>query len=232
GTWVGQVPFYRPLTSYVFWFEWRAFGDREPLYGLPSAAWHLLATLLFTALVYALARRLRLRWPAVAALAAALGVLGPGSSYRQITTHLVWNFWKNQPDPLAVYACFVSLLCYLRAQEGSRPALGGAAVAYLAACGFKEVAVPLPLLCLLLEMPGWRPGPAPPARRRLFVMGATAVAFLAARAAALGGPGYTYGSNSGWLKRTLLHLLGPFGDALIDGQWVGSAAAVWTLVVA
>src|SRR5262249_45043011 len=47
GTWVGQVPFYRPLTSYLFWAEWKAFGDEEWLYVLPDFAAHITATILF-----------------------------------------------------------------------------------------------------------------------------------------------------------------------------------------
>jgi hypothetical protein len=231
GPWVGEVPFYRPLTSYVFWAEWRAFGDRESLYGIPTAAAHVLAALLFTALVYALARRLRLRWPALAGIAGALGFLGYGSSYRQITTAAVWLRWKNQPDALAAAACFAALLFYLRAQEGSRRSLPAAAVAYLAGCSFKEIAVPLPFLCLLLEAPAWRPRPSPPALRRLLVLGAAALAFLAARAAALRGPGYTYGSNTVWLSRTLLHLLGPFAEVVVERQWLGTAVGLWTFLL-
>ena len=43
GTWAGQVPFFRPLSSYAFWLDWKLFGSREPRYLLLSIVLHLIA---------------------------------------------------------------------------------------------------------------------------------------------------------------------------------------------
>lgn len=231
GTWVGTVPFYRPLTSYVFWLEWKAFGDREWLYVVPAALAHVIAAVLFAALLYALARRRGLRWAALAALAGALLFTGLLSPERAILNSRVFLLWKNQPDSLAAACCFAALLCYLRAQERKRNAPGAAAW-YLAGCGFKEIAAPLPLAFLTLETGALRrPEERRLALRRLALMGAAALVYLAVRRLAIPGLGFTYGTNGAWLQRTLGELLGPFSSTVVFGEWLGNAVAVWAFLV-
>jgi hypothetical protein len=167
GLWVGgaAAPFYRPLASLLFWCEWRAFGDREWLYLVPGLLAHVASTLLFAAFVSRLATRFGVRARAVAALAGAwifTGLLSPIFMRQAVVAAVVWR-WKNQPDSFAACFAFLSLLFYLRAQEGRRGALPGAIAAYLAACCFKEIAVPLPLVCLALELAERRQRSARPA---------------------------------------------------------------------
>jgi hypothetical protein len=221
GRWAGEVPFYRPLTSYVFWVEWKLFGDHEWWYGVPTFAAHVFATVLAAALAYRLAQRWRVAWPALAAVGTAAIFTGLTRDYRLFVVVNITNYWKNQPDSLAAGFCFLAVLSYLRAQSQGRSWAGGAIGYYLAACCFKEVAVPLPVVCAVLEVAelrtaGWR---RPLARAGL--LAGSGLLFLAFRAWAIEGVGYTYGSNNRWLDRTLLELLGPVSVAVPDGFWVG-----------
>jgi hypothetical protein len=230
GPWAGQVPFYRPLSSYVFWTEWKLFGDREALYLLPTVAAHLLATLLFGTFVLRLARAAAVPAPGLAAALAGIGFLGGFSSYRHTVVGLVL-YWKNQPDTLAAACAFAALSSYLAAREAGLHRCGRATLWYLAACCFKEIALPLPAVFLAMEcgLPGMaaRPG----SRTRLLMLSAAAASFFAMRWLALGGMGYTYGTNAEWEYRTLLHLLGPFGEAAVNGRWLGNAVALWTAAI-
>jgi hypothetical protein len=231
GPWVGQVPFYRPLTSYVFWFEWKTFGNREWLYAFPTAAAHLLATVGFAALAFRLACRYRWGWPSGAAVVAAFLFSGDPlfSPYRASVTVYVSMLWKNQPDALAAACCFFALVAYVGAEERGRWPVAAAGW-YLAGCAFKEIAVPLPAVCLALE-PALFEGPKrADALRRLCLMMVCGVGFLLLRHLALGTLGYTYGSNGAWVQRSTLHLLGPFGE-LVTGQWLGVAQGLWAFGV-
>ena len=151
GPWAGTVPFYRPLASYLFWVEWRLFGDREWLYGFPTGAAHVAATVLFAVLAYRLAQRWKVSWPAVVGLLAGCGFTGVGIFYREAVVDHVLRYWKNQPDSWAAICCFAALLVYLQARERGTAIPWAAALWYLAACCFKEAAVPLPLAALMLE---------------------------------------------------------------------------------
>lgn len=228
GPWVGIVPFYRPLTSYLFWIEWKAFGEYEPAYLYPTVALHLIAIMLFAGFARALARRYRHPWAIAAGALAGAAFSGlPGTPRRGIAS-AAYLAWKNQPDIAAAIFVFGALSLYLLCLRGRRGALPGAMFLYLIACGFKEIAVPLPAICLFLEPDlriwrgdGWK---------RVVAMGATGVFFLVVRYLALRGLGYTYGSNEAAATRTLSTILGPFGS-LVLGNWlitvvvVGSAAA-------
>src|SRR5205823_4245993 len=118
--------------------------------------------------------------------------------------------------------CFAALLCYQRAQEGKRGALAAAAAWYLAGCAFKEIAVPLPLVFFALEAPLLRGEQRRPAWERVAVMGAMGALFLALRWAAIGGVGFTYGSNTAWRERTLVNLVGPFAPLVVSREWTGN----------
>ncbi len=232
GPWAGQVPFYRPLTSYVFWLEWLAFGSNERLYVLPTAAAHLAATAAFALFVFRLAGASRWSAPVIAALAAAFQFAGGPSlsSPRPEVAHLVGGIWKNQPDSLAALCCCLSLVCYLNAREAGRLPFG-AALWYLAGCLFKEIAVPLFLIFPCLEL---LLAPVAALRKswiRFVPVAAAGVLFLAARQLALGSVGFTYGTNFAWLERTLIHAAGPFGARLVYREWLAPANALWACVL-
>jgi hypothetical protein len=230
GSWVmgPGYPFYRPLTSLLFWCEWRAFGDQEWLYRFPTIFAHAAATFLFAALVYQLALRIYPHGPLAGSIASAWIFTGLASPIlnRYGVASAVALQWKNQPDSFAAAFVFAALLAYLVAQQGQRGSLAAAAGLYVAGCGFKEAAVPLPLACTALEMiaplSGRRAAPF-----RVLVMASAGALFLTARHMAIHGVGYTYGDNRQWVRRTLLELLGPMGPLAL-GEWLGVAvAACW-----
>lgn len=230
-SWVGQVPFYRPLTSYVFWIEWKAFGNREYLYLIPTILWHVMACALFGVLAYRLAERYRFEANGVAGIVGALGYAGVLSPQRATTAAAVSGAWKNQPDSLAAICIFAALLSYLRAREGRRGMLAAGVAFYLAACGFKEIAVPLPLVCAALELDGLTRERLALVLRRLAPLFAATLVFLVLRIAAIRGVGYTYGTNRAWLYRTLAEGFGPFGAPFVTGYWPGPLLALWLFFV-
>lgn len=227
GRWVGEVPFYRPLTSYVFWIEWKLFGDQEWWYAIPTFGAHVLATLLAAALAYRLAERWRVAWPALVAVSMAAIFTGITRDYRMNVVAMVAGQWKNQPDSLAASFCFLSLLAYLRGQDRGRAWPGAATAYYLAACCFKEIAVPLPLVCAALELAGPREGGWRRSLTRAGLVAVSGACFLAVRQWAIEGTGYTYGSNTRWFDRTLLELLGPLSSAIPGGLWLGCVAGFY-----
>lgn len=232
GTWVGQVPFYRPLTSYVFWLEWRAFGDLEHLYTIPTFLAHLAATAALAVLAYRLALTWALPHPQVMAIAAGWAFAGFGMDYRSTVVERVVLYWKNQPDTLAALCTFLAVQAYLHARNRRDASPLQAVCWYLAACCFKEIAVPLPLACAILEADR-RLGDVPRGRHtRVLSMMAAAVLFFALRWVAIGGLGYRYGSNDAWLFRTSFELFGPLALPLMYGYWIVPALALLTAVVA
>lgn len=209
GTWVGQVPFFRPLTSYVFWFEARAFGDREPSYTFCALIAHALATAAFAWCALQVARRFGVGWCALAAGAAVwLWLDGwPIFFHREATCAAVYGLWKNQPDSLAAaFACLaIGLWCLKRTRW--------ALLAFLGALGFKEAAIFVPIAVLAIVMVEGE-------RRRAWPWVATTVVYLAYRALALGSAlGYTYGSNESWPYRFLVSAFGPLGENVALSRW-------------
>ena len=231
GTWVGEVPFYRPLASYLFWIEWKLFGSEEWRYGPPTLAAHVLATVLAAAVAYRLAERWQIRYPAIAAVGAAAIFTGLTRAYRHGVIAGVAGLWKNQPDSFAAICCFLAILAYLRAQRSARLWAGVAAAWYLAACGFKEIAVPLPMIFAALEIAGPRPVDWWRSAARVALPAACGLLFLVIRQWALGGVGYRYGSNSSWIVRSLLELTGPFSPWIHSGYWPGCVNTLFALGV-
>jgi hypothetical protein len=233
GPWVmgPEYPFYRPLTSLLFWLEWKAFGDFEWAYRVPGALAHVAAAVLFALLVQDLARRWGVRSPVLAGSLAAVAFVGFLHPYRWAVSTLIAGHWKNQPDSFAACACFLSMRAYLRAQDSVRGALPAAVVWYLVGCGFKEIAVFLPAAFLALELPEltWRDRSA---WRRVASGVAAGVLFLGVRWACIRGLGYTYGGNRVWFQRTVQEGFGPFGAAFIQGEWFPVLAAAWLLAAA
>jgi hypothetical protein len=218
GPWVGQVPFYRPLTSYLFWAEWRLTGPAENGMFVAALLAQMAATALLSVLCY---RLLRGAGPAAQMTAAIIGAALFSGLLGNRSARLVAGYWKNQPDSMAAVCCFAAALSYLGSRDRQRAFPIGAALWYLAACGFKEIAVPLPAALLLLEGKGLgsRDG-----RSRISVIAVGALLFLMLRSAAIPGLGYAFGSNHGWLRRTLINAVGPAGG-LFSGDWGPSAAA-------
>ena len=160
GTWVGQVPFYRPLTSMVFWAEWRLFRDQEVRYTLFALVIHLMAVWQFLLLGHALFRRYRCPLPQWAMLISGVVFINGLFVFptRPFTNWFMFDPWKNQPDSLSALFFFLSLRSYIRAMEDrtARRSLGLAVIWFIAACLCKELAIVLPLLLIPLEWPHLR----------------------------------------------------------------------------
>ncbi|HLK58803.1 MAG TPA: hypothetical protein VKU00_19680 [Chthonomonadaceae bacterium] len=127
GTWVGQVPFYRPLTSMVFWVEWQLCGDREPRYILFAMVLHLLVVAQFGRVSYALFRFWRCPYPQWAMLIAGLVFVDGLYCFptRQLSNLMVFAFWKNQPDSLCALFFLLALSAYLNALPNAESPLPG-----------------------------------------------------------------------------------------------------------
>lgn len=167
GTWAGQVPFYRPLSSMVFWAEWKLFGDHELRYSLIAILLFLAATYQFSRLAADLFRHSGHPSPLFATgLSCLVFLFGLWLIPQQIAVnHDVFALWKNQPDSLCAFFCFLFFRSYIRLlpQQPSTK-LGtttipdqqfpwGPCAYYLAACSSKEAGILLPLALIILEWP-------------------------------------------------------------------------------
>lgn len=248
GTWVGQVPFYRPITSYVFWFQWKAWGDHEPRYASVSLLFHLAAVLFFTRMAHLLFQHFRIPRPDIGALVTCL-VFTRSSLLLELQTEVttdVFERWKNEPDSLTLVFFSLALTMYLHnlSPSGTVHPLRalwtrtGATVFYLLVCLTKEAGIFLPLLLPLIEAEAlWQGGEA---RRgalgRMAPLFAVLVLYLVLRSLFLGQVvGYQYGTNGAWPYRMATSLLGRVSDAAVHLQWVelsmvGFFLGVWGIV--
>jgi hypothetical protein len=244
GTWAGQVPFYRPLSSLVFWCEWKQFGDYEVRYGLVSILLYLAAAYQFTRLAADLFLRLRHPRPAAATLVAGLlFVHGLFLLVQQPDINSeVYTLWKNQPDSLCALFSFLFLRAYLRMEaglpqlspspglEGSMPPVArtrsrsvyAALGWYLAACASKEAAVLLPLALPLLD---WPPLKLNPSLRRAALIRPLPLLialplFLIFRALCLRTlVGFRYGSNGSLSYRFSTDIFSIVSQLAAVGNW-------------
>lgn len=222
GPWAGVVPFYRPLSSYLFWAEWRLFGSGECWYFLATAFGHAAVVVLFSQLYRKVSEHYG-HTPTLLGVFVTTGVfVGLLDTSRRFAIGDTLVVWKNQPDIFAAVFCFASVLYYMSAIQGKRGSLAWSVVCYLAACGFKEIAIPLPMVFLAIEgSQAWRGGGG----RRLAPLFVAAAAFLVVRTASLHGIGFRDGSNHAWIARSASELLGPF-SSLVLKQWLAPALAV------
>ena len=221
GTWCGEVPFWRPLTSYVFW------GMRllwPPEYMLPRQIVSVTTHLIFVAMAGLLLWRLTRRpWLVLLTLWLFAGFRPyPVSRF----FGQIWPVWdvltgpKNIPDPLVGIAILASLLLL----ANGRWAAG--LVAAAVSVGFKEVGFttwPLALVALawihrdrVMAAGGIRYVIAsirrnwlPVTTWLLVLVLLLAVHFLAV------GMGYNCGTNKAWHWRAASYFGGPIGGQLI-----------------
>ena len=119
GTWAGQVPFYRPIPSMVFWAEWKLFGDREIRYRPFAILLHLLVVYQFLRLAGDLARHFRTPSPeSVMLLSGLIFVNGFYVLPHQAGINAqVFELWKNQPDSLCALFLILAVRRYLSAAQ-------------------------------------------------------------------------------------------------------------------
>ncbi|MBW2671805.1 MAG: hypothetical protein JRD89_00135 [Deltaproteobacteria bacterium] len=196
GTWVGQVPFWRPLTSLLFWLEWKLFGWEF------QDAWMLVHGLLHLATCAALFvfADTFTGSATIAALSVAFFSLpGPLLPYGLRLWHsrafwALWS-WKDQPDLLLGLLTIGSCALALRRRTVSALALATSA-AMTKETGF----VTLPLAGAFLQLAGRAIGPA---------LGAFATVILLAIAKLKAtGLGFILGANIHWPARLLLTIGG------------------------
>jgi hypothetical protein len=241
GTWAGQVVFYRPISSYAFWIDWKLFGDHEARYTLLSILLHLAAVWQFVRLSLTLFRYFRLPRPGYSSLLSGLffvdGLYALG--IRQQTNSAVFARWKNMPESLVTLFFCLSLNAYVNRtteQESGGPnpittrksrirtlfQFAAPVVWYLASCASKEAGVLMPLLLIPLELPSLTGNAAQrwAAIRRMAPVLAALPVFLVLRRVFLGmTTGFTYGSNGAWIGRMTDNLLGAAGHDIRTGRY-------------
>ncbi|MBC8101704.1 MAG: hypothetical protein H7Z41_03855 [Cytophagales bacterium] len=250
GTWVGKVPFYRPLTSMLFWTQWKLWGDNERRYNVLATLLHLWAVFEFVRLADALFRRYQVPCIPAATLLSGLAfvtglfVLG---SQGAITTE-VYALWKNQPDSLSLALFCWTLRAYLNQSHSkdSKTSTDSSAITtaprwrsavplllYALVCFTKEAGVFLPLLLPLVEAEPLLKGHAAQkqaALRRIVPFFVLMLAYLSLRSVFLQTLiGYTYGSNQAWGFRLGANLAGALSEAILSQRYypITLALFVW-----
>ena len=242
GTWAGQIPFYRPLTSWLFWGEWKAFGDFETRWHCIANVMHLAAVYQFALLACALFRYFRLPRPWLAGILTGLAFVQGLYALPEQNGIVVETFglWKNQPDSLGLALFCWSLRLYLRRIEGEedsaletenrtspptrrRLAAFAPLGVYLLVCATKEAGIFLPLLLPLLESRFLRAGGPGRLRaiRRLAPMLIALPLFFLFRAGCLhDAVGFRYGSDHAWAWLLASNLAGRLSQIVVEGQWL------------
>ena len=226
GTWVGVVPFWRPLTSLLFWLEYHLMTpDRFDRWMLFSYACHLV----FVGLLVVLIRRLTGRW-GIAALAAllfagsawmsppawmfALQMRAGGASIASLSStrflaslvpcDVALDFWKNQPELWAGICTLAATLLALRGRWA-----GALALAVLGVCVKESGWYTFPIILLVLAQQR-RLGTVP---RWGWVATAASIVLLTLLRFSAGPAvfrGYHRGTNDNWWPRYSAVVEGPY----------------------
>lgn len=217
GSWVAgdKMVYFRPLTSLVWWIEWKLFGS-DGLLGFMIVSWMLFG--LTTIVAFRFFRRL-FDLPTVG-LAIALWV---SSSLDYLTLPSpIWApwHWKNDPESWTSLCIFACLGCLLNFWESKNKlwVLGAVGCMALAIC-FKELGYVTffmagGLWCLLRyrkQSPEWWP---------LAVLFLASLVFFAYRTSVLGRT-MPANSNGAWLQRAANNLIGGRAVATISlGEYI------------
>lgn len=159
GPWIEPgMPYYRPLTSMLFWAEYKLFGTDFQKYCLISWLIHGANGALLFLLALALFRRPPDRATVVLGLLAVLlfntrrSVNMPSEGWLPLP--VAWGempYWPAQTDLCSLLFSLLSLLALERwSREPERRQLAGALVLFVVALLFKEMAVATALLAPLL----------------------------------------------------------------------------------
>ncbi|MDQ3812407.1 MAG: hypothetical protein M3347_00480 [Armatimonadota bacterium] len=235
--WIGpwgqkHRPFYRPLSSLLFWLEYQAFG----LHGLYQFTLVLFLCHLATLL---LAWRFLndLLGELSGTLAACLWAVHAAGFYILSIALYALDNWKDNVESwhaLAYVGCLWSFLRFLRSGQGDgqRRWWFGALALFLVALCIKEMAYTAPLLLLLLA---WHEKQLSRQGRAVLPFFGIAGAMFIFRWWALGGWGYRIGANRQWLFRFLSDLGGApitpiLHGNLLCGAMLCAGAALWLLL--
>jgi hypothetical protein len=220
GVHLGLVPrepilFLRPLTDLSWWFN-SSLGGLDPLgYHLLNCAFHLANALLVAQLTFSLGKSLVAAWIA-------------GACFASFPLHAEAVTWLNgRVDVMCATGVLASLVCWARYCESDGRPLHflGCLLAFLAALGFKEMAVTLPMLAAVIALGCFR-GAGPRIWRGLAVVFATLFVYLLARWLYLGGvAGYRNEEGrsvflNGSLLNALTFLRFSLEHVLLPSGWV------------
>lgn len=163
GAWIQEdSPYYRPLSSLLFWAEVRAFG--KDFTGHAVVSWVIHGAI--CGLLYLLALRWvpgppgqRVVWALVTVVLFNVrrGPQGPGWLAAPVSYGVV-AWWPGQTDQTCLLVALLSLLSLDRwLVEGTRAHLWRGLGWWVVALGFKEMAVCVPLVvgCQILMRRGW-----------------------------------------------------------------------------
>ncbi len=223
-TWCGQVPFWRPLTSYALWAEWLLWPKE---YLLPRQVVLVVMHLCFTALAALLLWKLTRRpWLVLIAIYLFAGLrpyhMGGPQAYILPVNDLLQDP-KNIPDPLVALAMVGSLILLV-----DRRWLGALVLAVVSV-GFKEngfTVWPLAVLVLgwvhrekVFARDGLRYVQDSIQRNRIpIAMWTAAFCLLLFVHYMTVGMGYRQGTNSFWSWRVLAFIGGPVLPNLLQGD--------------
>lgn len=231
GSWAmgPEYPYYRPLTSLMWWLEYKAFGAN----GL--AGFLIIHVLLHIAFVLTLWRFLaELFNERIAAITACI-----------FASNLAWTLfylavpqdsmssWIDDPEMTCSMSIVMALWCYLRyLRRNDSKWLFFSLALYFVAILWKESAYVVPFFATLLL---WHEKQLKRWHSALPFAAITVLAF-AYRTWALQGMGFQFGTNGSWWQRAAAELLGGgtvatliYGDTLplLLMLWCASAVTLW-----
>ena len=210
GSWIAgnEVKFYRPITSLVFYIQYRAFGmhGRHQFTAVLLLLHLVVLVVLFLFLSDLFDKRM-------AALATCLFTLSAADIFGFPSPRFALEVWKDQPEALVTLPYIGSLWCLLRyiRTEYSGWLFGSLGVFVLAILT-KEMAYTLPIMAALLL---WHGGKFKSHWRILILFFGLAIALFLFRFWALQGMGFRYGSNDSWFYRWTLNMMGGYPLAAI-----------------
>lgn len=203
GSWAAgsALTFYRPLTSYFWWFQYKLWGENGlrgflAVNALLHAAFVVLLWLFLTNLLGLLP----------ATIASCIFTLGlAGQPFYMAIPQYALDLWIDTPEMTCGTTVLLTMWCYLRyLREGSNRLLMGACALYVTGILWKEAAYTIPFFALLLlwHEKKWRYW------KSLLPLGAITVVGFAYRTWALQGRGYHLGSNNSWKERYTTETMG------------------------
>lgn len=229
GSWAAgsALTFYRPLTSYFWWFQYRLWGENGLLGFLAvNAVLHAAFVLVLWRL---LTRLLGLVPATFSTCTFTLGAAVP-LFFMAVPQHAL-HLWIDTPEMTCGITLLLALWCYTRylREEPGRWLLAACAL-YVIGILWKEAAYTFPFFALLLlwyenKWSHWK---------SLIPIAAITVACFAYRTWALQGRGYHLGSNNSWKERYIMETMGGSVAAMAvnaDSLALGVACAVFAAVL-
>lgn len=216
GAWVGQVPFWRPLTSYLFWFEYKIFPYRYDYWYDVTVVSHLIFCAILVLFVAKLSGRLSSGLLTVLVFSGASQLSPIGASWysfdligtgRHPPSSVALDLWKNQPEIWSSIFVVGALALLLYKKWGL------SLVSACTAIAFKEngwLTFPLALLIL------WGTGNITKTPKYFYLAALCCFCVMMLIRLNCGRDvlfGYHYGHNTAWVHRYILAAMRPYPAA-------------------